>query len=106
MSPREPNFTTRTRPGFVPFNASIFDFVMMFLGWPGTFYAMNQPRLIEVFHEYNFVMRLVVDQFIDKRAGHEQSEAARPEPFLLSHLHMSVRLVRVVTDGSVRELVG
>src|SRR5262245_279246 len=66
---------------------------------------MNPPRLIEVFHEYNFVVSLVVDQIIDKRAGHEQPKAARPQPFLLSHLHVSVRLVRLVSNGSVRKLV-
>src|SRR5262249_59910580 len=56
------------------------------VGWPRPMAV--QFALVEILDEDDFVLFLVVDELVHLRAHHQQTEAARPQPFLLADVHV------------------
>ena len=48
----------------------------------------DEPDSVEVLHKINFVLRLVVDQFINPRLRDHDAEATRAQPLFLPSAHV------------------
>ena len=58
-------------------------------------------RRLEILHEDHFVAGLVVDEFVDERPRHRESEPARPQSFLFANDEMPDRVVFRIRDRRI-----
>ena len=59
----------------------------------------------QMLEEYDFVLRLVVDEIVGQRPHDEQPEPARPKAFLGSNARIRERIGRKLPDSRVRKLI-